>query len=233
MDHLRFKSEQTAAAYVAGDLDPRSMEQFELHMMSCPECVEAVEGWRAIKSQLGRGAFETRASPAPPADEALAPVRRPARLPSETRRGPARPTHAALRWRLASMITLGLLAGAAGGWYLRTAEGPPLDGGSIGFYDLPPVTRGPANCVAVDLGPRVSLIALRVPGALASEQLVAVGGNGRDLPPEAYSVRTQSDGSWLIRLEAATVRAHPIRLEARSADGTVDPRGCIAGTPGG
>ncbi|MGH8260541.1 MAG: zf-HC2 domain-containing protein, partial [Steroidobacteraceae bacterium] len=52
MDHLRFKSEQTAAAYVADGLDPDTREQFELHLMACPECVEDVEGWRAIKHCL-------------------------------------------------------------------------------------------------------------------------------------------------------------------------------------
>lgn len=50
--HSRFKTSQTAAAYVANGLDERAMEEFELHMMGCPECTADVEAWRAIKHHI-------------------------------------------------------------------------------------------------------------------------------------------------------------------------------------
>ena len=56
---------------------------------------------------------------------------------------------------------------------------------------------------------------------------LAVDAAGRDLSPDSYTVRTQSDGSWLVRLSAASTRGQGVRFEARSADGTADPRGCV------
>jgi hypothetical protein len=103
-----------------------------------------------------------------------------------------------------------------------------LSGNTLGFYSLPPLTRGPADCTVVRLDPELALIALRVPGATREQQLIAVDSEGRDLAPDSYSVRTQADGSWLVRLQAQTVRDQGLRFEARSADGTVEPRGCIA-----
>jgi len=48
MDHMRFKANLTAASYVAHGLEDSVQEEFELHLMSCPECVDDVEAWRAI-----------------------------------------------------------------------------------------------------------------------------------------------------------------------------------------
>jgi hypothetical protein len=56
MDHLRFKADQTAAVYVASGLDESAQENFELHLMSCPECVDDVEAWRAIEAHMPRAA---------------------------------------------------------------------------------------------------------------------------------------------------------------------------------
>jgi hypothetical protein len=99
MDHMRFKANLTAATYVAHGLDEGAQEDFELHLMSCPECVDDVEAWRAIEKHLPREA-----------DAA----------------GAARP---ALRhWRLAaSLVGIGLV-GAAGGWFARSLGDPGLGG---------------------------------------------------------------------------------------------------------
>lgn len=51
-EHRLFKSEQTAAAYVAGGLDPTVQEQFELHLLGCVDCREEVESWRALRDSL-------------------------------------------------------------------------------------------------------------------------------------------------------------------------------------
>jgi hypothetical protein len=37
MDHIRFKANLTAATYVSHGLDESMQEDFELHLMSCPE----------------------------------------------------------------------------------------------------------------------------------------------------------------------------------------------------
>jgi hypothetical protein len=254
MDHLRFKSEQTAAAYVAGGLDSNLRDEFELHLMGCPDCVEEVESWRAMKSclpheathiQVAREATSLRAPPAlvaasPPAKPAaakpaavgpaVAPSTASALTPAVPR--PVAATPAARRsgvlgWRIAAALSAGVIVGAAGGWYGRAAQGPSVDSESIGFYSLPPLMRGPSDCTAVRVGPQVTVLALRVPAAAREQRLVAVDSEGHDLATGDYSVATQADGSWLVRLRAEMVRDQGIRFEARSADGTVEPRGCV------
>ena len=268
MEHLRFKSDQTAAAYVADELDPESREEFELHMMSCVDCVEDVEGWRAIKSHMPQPAavqpvaleealahehasrpeiFPDTSSASPraagevaahsPSRNSLRPkaagpkpsVRQSTAGAIAVPQGAALPPHPSSggRWRLASAVAAGLLAGTVGGWYVRASHGPSIDAEHIGFYSLPPLVRGPADCVSLQLRASVSLLALRIPGAVPDQQLVPVDSEGHDLRPGSYSVRMQGDGSWLVQLPAATVREQGIRFEARSPDGTVEPRGCV------
>ena len=230
MEHLRFKSEQTAAAYVAGSLDPAIQEQFELHLMSCRDCVEEVESWRAIKTclplettrtQVAR-ASENRRSPtggvhALPASSAA----------NQAAAKPAAGSSSAIRWRVAAAVAAGVVVGAAGGWYGRAQEGPSVRSDSIGFYSLPPLVRGPSDCMGVRVGPEVTVLALRVPAAAKEQRLVAVDSEGHDVTAENYSVAMQADGSWLVRLRSEMIRDQGIRFEARSADGTVEPRGCI------
>lgn len=231
MDHLRFKSEQTAAAYVAGSLDPTLQEQFELHLMSCLDCVEEVESWRALKgclpleaaqSPVARGADENprlnAAAVHPPRASATA---------NPTPAKPAAASSSAIRWRIAAALAAGVIVGAAGGWYGRSQEGPSVRSDRIGFYSLPPLMRGPADCMGVRVAPGVTVLALRVPAAAKEQRLVAVDSEGHDVAPEDYSVATQADGSWLVRLRSEMIRDQGIRFEARSADGTVEPRGCI------
>jgi Putative zinc-finger len=266
MDHLRFKSDQTAAAYVADELDPEHREEFELHMMSCLDCVEDVEGWRALKNHLPQPAAPQHAPaglapapehPLPPqireasgsaararetaahtardsqkpkvASGSSSSARQPTAGASAVAQGAAVAAHQSNggRWRLASAVAAGLLAGTVGGWYVRSAHGPSIDAEHIGFYSLPPLVRGPADCVSLQLRASVSLLALRIPGAVPDQQLVPVDSEGHDLTPGSYSVRMQGDGSWLVQLPAATVREQGIRFEARSPDGTVEPRGCV------
>jgi hypothetical protein len=265
MDHLHFKSEQTAAAYVGDALDPETRDAFELHMMSCHECVEEVESWRAIKScmprdavlaDIVRAAEASQRTAAPrgagqpavlgiPADSdscgsaqpsvratsaQSAPGQANAMAPSAT---PRSISATAMRWRVAASLAAGVVIGIGGGWYGRSTQAPPIDGTSIAFYSLPPLTRGPTDCTAVPIDSHMALVALRVPGATREQQLIPVDSEGHDLAPDRYSVRPQGDGSWLVRLPAQAVRDQGIRFEARSADGTVEPRGCIlSGTPG-
>jgi len=230
MEHLRFKSEQTAAAYVGGSLDPALQEQFELHMMSCPECVEEVESWRALKGCLPREAAQSRvarqAEPRRPPSQSVHAIADPMTTNSPPSK-PAAGMSSPLRWRIAAALAAGVILGGAGGWYGRSQQGPSVRSDRISFYSLPPLMRGPSDCMGVRIGPEVAVLALRVPAAAKEQQLVAVDSEGHDLAPADYSVATQADGSWLVRLRSEMVRDQGIRFEARSADGTVEPRGCI------
>jgi len=212
MEHLRFKSSQTPAAYVAGGLDSRAQEAFELHMMSCPQCVDEVEAWRTIKDKV---VDETGLRPREPAVAVPAAAMPPAGA-------------SFMSWRLAISLVAMMSVGATAGWYARSTQGPAVNSDSLGFYSLPVRTRGAAECVSLRLDAPVKLIAVRVPGAAVEQQLVPVDSAGRDLSSDSYAVRTQGDGSWLVRLRAASVRGGSVRFEARSADGTADPRGCVA-----
>jgi hypothetical protein len=205
MDHLQFKSNHTAAAYVADALDARTQEAFELHMMSCPECVGDVEIWRAMKRTLPREL--------PEADV-------PAVISARKQ---------TMRWRLAASVAIAGLVGVLGGYYVRSLQAPWSDAESIAFFSLPPLTRGFADCSPVNFESGTKLVALRVPGAMPDQQLVAIDANGRDLDPESYSTRVQSDASWLVRLRADTLNDHTLRFEARSVDGTAEPLGCVVG----
>ncbi|HTV50022.1 MAG TPA: hypothetical protein VME21_02475 [Steroidobacteraceae bacterium] len=239
MDHLRFQSNQTAAAYVAQDLDHQTQEAFELHMMACADCVQEVEMWRTVQDTLGTEARtsapedDTVETLAPPIARSHRPVTaaRRSRTPESSavaapRKG-SRSSERAGRWRLAAVLVGVGLASGAGGWYARTAQGPWAEADRISFYSLPAVTRGASDCTVVRLDARANLLAIRVPGLLPGQQLVAVDSEGRDLGAAEYAARAQVDGSWFVRLRASTVREQGIRFEARSPDGDAEPRGCI------
>jgi anti-sigma factor RsiW len=71
MDHHDFKANQTAAVYVANGLEPDTQRNFELHLFSCPECVEDVEIWRVMKRNLPRARRGSRKSSRTNAREAI------------------------------------------------------------------------------------------------------------------------------------------------------------------
>jgi len=224
MDHLRFQSSQTAASYVADQLDPQEQEAFELHMMSCPECVGEVESWRAIQDNLPEGRRPELAAPRQPDAE---PAAASGPKPAAARRGRS------ARWRVAVSLAAVALASAAGGWLARSTQASWSDSEDVAFYNLPAVARGASDCLTVRLEPGASVLALRVTGAASDQQLVAVDATGRDLKPASYAVNAQGDGSWLLRLRAASIGPEAVRFEVRSADGTVEPRGCVMSVPRG
>jgi hypothetical protein len=206
MDHLQFKSNHTAAAYVADSLDVRTQEAFELHMMTCSECLGDVEIWRAMKRTLPREMTE-------------------ADVPAVVARN-----QSVMRWKIAASIAMVGVIAAGGGWYARSIEGSWVDAEHIAFFSLPPLARGFSDCSPVSIAPSTRLVALRVPGAMPDQQLVAIDANGRDLDPETYSTQVQADASWIVRLRSESLSDHTLRFEARSVDGTAEPLGCIVGT---
>src|SRR4029079_13164864 len=99
MDHSQFKANQTAAVYVADGLDASTLEAFEMHMMACPECVEDVETWRAIKINM---------------PSRVRPLSRTAVLGRKVRQ-PA-------TWRMAASFLAVAIVGAAAGWFGRDGQ---------------------------------------------------------------------------------------------------------------
>jgi hypothetical protein len=201
MDHMRFKANLTAATYVAHGLDESAQEDFELHLMSCPECVDDVEAWRAIEKHMPR--------------EADAAVAR------------AAPERAALRhWRLAaSLVGIGIV-GAAGGWYARSFADPEL--GGTAFFNVAPVSRGASDCVPLKFAPSTERIVLRVAGVASDRKVMALNPGGEELAAREYSARRQIDGSWLLQFPAATLARRAIRLESAGDAATAEPLGCVS-----
>jgi hypothetical protein len=153
MDHMRFKANLTAATYVARGLEESVQEDFELHLMSCPECVDDVEAWRAIEKHMPR---EERA------------------LPARAAAARAGLSH----WRLAaSLVGIGIV-GAASGWYWRGFADPDL--ARTAFFNAAAVSRG-SDCTALKLAPDTERIALRVAGIASDRRLVALDSKGDGL----------------------------------------------------
>ncbi|HEY4873326.1 MAG TPA: zf-HC2 domain-containing protein [Steroidobacteraceae bacterium] len=200
MDHMRFKSNLTAASYVARGLDESTQEDFELHLMSCPECVDDVEAWRAIEKHM------------PKAERAV--VAR------------AAPAHASLkRWRLAaSLVGIGIV-GAASGWYWRGFADPDLD--KTEFFNTLPLTRG-AYCTPLKYAADTQRVVLRVAGVASDRKVVALAPQGEALAARSYSARRQTDGSWLLQFAAASLTPRAIRLESQGTTGPSEPLGCIS-----
>jgi hypothetical protein len=206
MDHSQFKANQTAAVYVADGLDAPTQEAFEMHMMACPECVEDVETWRAIKINI-------------PAS-----VRPASHLSRRFRVG-----HNTAQWRLAASVLVAAIGGVAGGWFTHAARGPELDGSQSTFFTLPAVERGGDECTALRLSPDSKLAVVRVPGVASADSLIAIDSEKQELDGGSYLVRRQPDGSEVVRIEARVLVDRAIHLETRKADGSIEPIGCITG----
>lgn len=202
MDHARFKANHTAALYVSGELDEQLQETFELHLMSCPSCVQDVEIWRAMSGGIRQQRGE---------------------LLEQRSRQPAQ----AVAWPIAASFALIAIGSGAAGWYGRSLSGPSLDDEALAVFNLPPVTRSGADCVRLQVGSMTELVALRVPNALAGWQLELTDAQGKPLDGGSYAVRAQPDGSWLLRMRARQPAGELLRLQSRAADGTSEPLGCI------
>jgi hypothetical protein len=207
MDHMQFKANQTAAGYVANGLDESTQEAFELHMMGCSECVEDVEVWRAIK--LDMPGQQHPGMHAPAAGRRLA---------------------AFSEWRMAAALVGAALIGAtAEGWLGKARTATDLDSTRTVVFNLPSVSRGADECTAMRLATDTRMALLRVPGISHDLRVVALDSDKRELPAGQYSSRIQPDGSQLVRIDAALLVGRSVHLEARRADGSGEPLGCITG----
>jgi hypothetical protein len=201
MDHMRFKANLTAASYVANGLDQSSQEDFELHLMSCAECIDDVEAWRAIEAHMPRE------------ERAAAP-----RMPLLLDRG-------LKHWRLAaSVVGIGMLA-AAGGWYGRAFADPELE--RTAFFNAPPVSRG-ADCMPLKFAADTQRVVLRIAGVARDQRVRALGPKGEELTTRGYGARRQTDGSWLLQFTPATLDRGAIRLESYGSAEVAEPLGCVS-----
>jgi hypothetical protein len=200
MDHMRYKANLTAASYVARGLDESTQEDFELHLMSCPECVDDVEAWRALEKHMP-SAERTAVAPIAPARASLN------------------------RWRLAaSLVAIGMI-GAASGWYWRGFADPDLD--KTEFFNTLPLTRG-AYCTPLKYAADTQRVVLRIAGVASDRKVVALTPQGEALAARSYSARRQTDGSWLLQFAAASLTPRAIRLESQGATGPGESLGCIS-----
>lgn len=206
MDHIQFKANQTAAGYVANGLDESTQEAFELHMMGCSECVADVEVWRAIKLEMPRQLAEVRT---------LTPRRKLAAFSD---------------WRMAASLVGAGVIGAAGGWLGKATTATDLDSTRTVVFNLPSVSRGADECTAMRLASDTRLAVLRVPGISKDLRVVALDSERRELPTGGYTSRIQPDGSQLLTIDAALLAGRQVHLEARRADGSREPLGCVTGS---
>jgi hypothetical protein len=205
MDHIQFKANQTAAGYVANGLDESTQEAFELHMMGCSECVADVEVWRAIKLEMPRQSTEVHT---------LTPRRKVAAFSD---------------WRMAASLVGAGVIGATGGWLGKATTATDLDSTRTVVFNLPSVSRGADDCTAMRLASDTRLAVLRVPGISRDLRVVALDSEKRELPAGDYASRIQPDGSQLLKIDAGLLAGRQVHLEARRADGTSEPLGCITG----
>jgi len=205
MEHMEFKENQIAAAYVADGLDENTQEAFELHMMRCPDCVEDVEVWRAIKLEM----------------------------PAQTKRygtvARQRGIHSFAIRRTAMICLAAILLGAVVGWHSWDVHGTDLDVAHIVMFSLPAVTRSTDECAIVPLAADTRVvfvpIELHVPGSI-----VARGSEKGALPAGQSSSRTQPDGTQLLKIDAQLLIGRAVHLYAQHANGSENPIGCLTGS---
>jgi hypothetical protein len=204
MEHIDFKLKQAAAAYVAHGLNDTDMEDFEIHMMGCAECVEDIEVWRAIKQGI----------------------------PKMPRQNPVEGTsrrYSRAEWPFAmaaSMVGVGVIS-ALGGWVMKGNLIPDLDSARTVVFNLPPVSRSAGECFALQVAVNTEWAVIRIPNPPLGTSLVALDSQMREISASQYKSRTQPDGSQLLRIMAARLDGHAVHLELRSSDSSGDPLGCI------
>jgi hypothetical protein len=199
MDHVQIKSNQIAASYVANGLDERTQEEFELHMMGCPDCLSDVEAWRAVKLHIPR--------------ETMAP-----RTFLSQRRN----------WwggfGLAASV-VGAMLTAVVGWYARGEMEPDLATKHSAFFSAPALTRSD-DCTPLRYAPDTRSVILRVPRVASDQRVVATDVDG--IEHAGYSAKPQADGAWILQFKPETVQGRAIQLETRAGNAS-EPIGCITG----
>jgi hypothetical protein len=201
MDHIQFKANQTAAAYVAHELDEHSQEAFEIHMMGCSECLNDVEAWRVIKTHM-----------------ADAVVLEPARQFKKHWWG---------GWGMAASFVGAMVVAAAGGFYSGTLQRPSLDSSETAIFDMQPVTRS-EGCTQLPLAANTRAVVLRMTKVDSERHPLATNLDGMELSPSEYNVRVQRDGSWVLRFEPDYLKSASAYIVTRKAGTEDESLGCIS-----
>ena len=128
----------------------------------------------------------------------------------------------------ASLVGAGII-GATGGWLGKATTATDLDSTRTVVFNLPSVSRGADECTAVRLASDTRLAVLRVPGISRDLRVVALDSEKRELSAGQYASRTQPDGSQLVRIDTQVLEGRSVHLEARRADGSSEPVGCVTG----
>lgn len=200
---MHFKANQTAAAYVARELNERAQEAFEIHMMSCADCVNDVESWRVIKTHMPEAAVV------------------------ETAR-----RHRKLwwgGWGMAASFLGTLLVGGLGGWYASVLERPSLDSGETAIFNMPALTRSLA-CTTLPVAANARSVVLRVPGVDSQRHVLAMNSSGHELTNGRYKAHQQRDGSWVVQLDSDFLQQEPAHIVTRGAYGEDESLGCVTAT---
>jgi hypothetical protein len=201
MDHMQFKSNQTAAAYVAHELDEYQQEAFEVHMMGCSECLNDVEAWRVIKTHM------------------------PDAVVMETARQFKK--HWWGGWGMAASFVGAMLVAAAGGFYGGTFQRPNIDSSETVIFDMQPVTRS-EGCTQLPLAANTRAIVLRMTRVDSERHPLATNLDGMELAANQYNVRAQRDGSWVLRFEPDYLKSASAYIVTRK-NGTEDESlGCVS-----
>jgi hypothetical protein len=201
MEHMQFKSNQTAAAYVAHELSEEEQEAFELHMMGCSECVSDVEAWRAIKRYM----------------------------PDAGARQPAQPFRKPWwgGWGIAASFVGAICVSGLAGWFAHSLLRPDLDSTETAIFNMPAVTRGVSECTKLPVAANARAVVLRVPGIASDHSLVATNEAGHELSGARYSTRQQRDGSWVLRFDAGWLQREAAYLVSRNSAGADESLGCV------
>ena len=202
MDHMQFKANQTAAAYVAHDLDEIAQEAFEVHMMGCSECLNDVESWRVIKTHM-------------PDAVVLEPARQFKK-------------HWWGGWGMAaSFVGAMVVAAAGGGFYSGTLQRPNVDSSEIAIFDMQPVTRS-EGCTQLPLAANTRAVVLRMTKVDSERHPLATNLDGMELQASDYNVRAQRDGSWVLRFEPSYLKRASAYIVTRKAGTEDESLGCIS-----
>jgi hypothetical protein len=200
MDHMHFKANQSAAAYVAHELDELAQEAFEIHMMGCSECVNDVESWRVIKAHLPDAVVvET------------------ARQFKKTWWG---------GWGMAASFVGTIAVAGVGGWFANSLQRPSLDSSETAIFDMQPVTRS-EECTKLPLAANTRAVVLRVTRVDSQSHLIATDASGKELAAGLYNAREQRDGSWVLRFDSDSLQREPAHIVTRGA-GSEETLGCVS-----
>ena len=201
MDHMHFKANQAAAAYVAHELDEPAQEAFEIHMMGCSECLNDVEAWRVIKTHM------------------------PDAVVMESARQFKK--HWWGGWGMAASFLGAMLVAGAGGYYGDTFGRPSLDSSETAIFDMQPVTRS-EGCTQLPLAANTRAVMLRVTKVDSERRLAATDLDGKELASGNYNVRLQRDGSWVLRFEPSYLQHASAYIVTRKADSADESLGCVS-----